>query len=197
VPGSVQEFGEHLQYLAACERRKPEFEALFDGVTAHHEMCREFSIAMDEVEAAKICTMNEDYQSLRDAMWAAESSRELHTLRFRGDLDRQVLTLNKQVLDIRLMAQHEMLLDPLTSPVEAQRYSARLQEQVQDFLAEARAITDYQELFRLEKAAFAELQDTVQARAMWECGGEGERSGMHVPSRLTAARRLIPAPVGD
>lgn len=70
-------------------------------------------------DSAKISTLHEDYRTLQDAMWSAESNKEQLCLAFREDLDGKVTALRKQVLDIRLMAQHDMLLDPTTDMHEA------------------------------------------------------------------------------
>jgi hypothetical protein len=70
-------------------------------------------------DSAKISTLHEDYRTLQDAMWSAESNKEQLCLAFREDLDVKVADLRKQVLDIRLIAQHDMLLDPTTDMHEA------------------------------------------------------------------------------
>jgi hypothetical protein len=57
-------------------------------------------------------SMHEDYQALQDAVWSAESKKEQMALSFSGNLDSAITRLRKQVLDIRLIAQHDMLLDP-------------------------------------------------------------------------------------
>ena len=90
VPSSVDEFAAHLKYIESCERRKHELDRLFDDTVAHYDICNEFEIAVDEVEAAKVATLEQDYQRLQDALWAAESMRERYTNSFRGDLCKQV-----------------------------------------------------------------------------------------------------------
>lgn len=70
-------------------------------------------------DSAKISTLHEDYRALQDAMWSAESSKEQLCVSFKEDLDGQIANVRKQVLDIRVQAQHDMLLDPATDMHEA------------------------------------------------------------------------------
>lgn len=70
-------------------------------------------------DSAKISTLHEDYRALQDAMWSAESSKEQLCASFKEDLDGQIADVRKQVLDIRVQAQHDMLLDPATDMHEA------------------------------------------------------------------------------
>lgn len=51
------------------------------------------------------------FQALRDAQWLAESNRDNLVQLFRTDLEAQVERLNKEVKDISLLAQHDMILD--------------------------------------------------------------------------------------
>ena len=76
----------------------------------------------------------------------------------------QVSMLSKQVMDIRLMAQHEMLLDPSAPIADVQIYMERLMEQVQSFVRASESINSYEELFRMEKSTFDELEDTLQVK---------------------------------
>lgn len=50
----------------------------------------------------------------------ADASRDTNILRFNVDLENQVEALNKEVMDIRLSAQHEMILDDESSPEQVQ-----------------------------------------------------------------------------
>lgn len=81
----------------------------------------------------------------------------------------QAQQLNKQVLDVRLMAGHDMLLDAATEETKALVYVARLSEQAQAFAAEAESISGYQRLFGLAPTSFDDL-DAVLLEI--ECKGQ-------------------------
>lgn len=69
-------------------------------------------MALSLEDAARLASMQEDHQALQDAIWAAEAGRDQLVASFQGELDGQMAALRKQVLDVRGMAEHAMLLDP-------------------------------------------------------------------------------------
>jgi hypothetical protein len=65
-------------------------------------------------------SMHDDYQAVHDAIWAAESTREQRAVAFQAPIEALAADVRRQVLDVRLIVQHEMLLDPATDVDEAQ-----------------------------------------------------------------------------
>jgi hypothetical protein len=70
-------------------------------------------------DAARLASVQEDYQGLLDAIWSAEAAKDPLVSSFQADLDGQIASLRKQVLDLRLLAQNGMLLDPARDRDEA------------------------------------------------------------------------------
>ncbi|EFJ52773.1 dynein heavy chain 3 [Volvox carteri f. nagariensis] len=75
VPSSADELSVYLSHLAACEARKASLDKDYELVVAHYELIYDFGIKVPEMQAASYATLARDFASLRDAMWAADSSR--------------------------------------------------------------------------------------------------------------------------
>ena len=66
-------------------------------MTAHYDLMAEFGIKVPDLHQAAYHTMEQDYVSLRDAQWLADSKREATVQRFKADLQQQVDSLNTEV----------------------------------------------------------------------------------------------------
>ena len=70
-------------------------------------------------DSARHASMHEDYQALQDTIWGAAAGNEALVQSFQSELEAQVAALRKQILDVRLAAEHSMLLDPDSDVEEA------------------------------------------------------------------------------
>jgi len=120
--------------------------------------------------------MQDEYQALHDAQWAAESTREQRADAFREPLIASAAAVRRRVLDLRLVVQHEKLLDPDTDTGEAQAFALQLMAQVAEVAAEAAHVQRQQALFQHEVTEFEELEavqsDIELKDLLWGARGE-------------------------
>eukprot|EP00798_Chlamydomonas_sp_ICE-L_P002274 gene2274-8542_t len=95
---------------ASYQTMENDFGTLRD-VTAHYDLMSEFKIKSSDMQQASYQTMENDYGTLRDAQWNADSNRDMTVALFKADLEQQVDVLNKEVVDIGLLASHDMIFD--------------------------------------------------------------------------------------
>ncbi|KAG1666392.1 hypothetical protein FOA52_006501 [Chlamydomonas sp. UWO 241] len=189
APTSVEEFGEHLEFLGQVERGTADMDAEFNGVEAFHDMMAEYGIEVPAMQAAAYATMGSDYQALREAQWVAETSREKHVAAFRSDLEAQVEGITKAVAEICVVAQHEMVLDVSADQEEVLDYTRGLLERVAQQAAEAERIQRYQRLFKIDVSNFTELEDCSEdvklRHQLWAAQeGWGHDTSVWLASRL-------------
>ncbi len=82
---------------------------------------------------------------------AADSSRDGLVARFKADLESQVEGLGREVVDIRLLAQHDMILDETSDQEQVLAYTSELLKKVEAQTAAAQRINKFQRLFKLEE----------------------------------------------
>eukprot|EP00198_Chlamydomonas_reinhardtii_P006936 XP_001696272.1 dynein heavy chain 3 [Chlamydomonas reinhardtii] len=150
MPTSADELSEFLHFLAECERNKAAMDREYDAVVAHYDLAEDFDIRIPDMQAAAYATLDRDYAALRDAMWAADSSRERLVETYGADLSRAVDAIAKQLAGISMQAQHDMILDERSDPDVVQ----------------ADKIQQHQRTFRLEETRFPELEDCYEDVAL-------------------------------
>ncbi|KAJ9505501.1 hypothetical protein QJQ45_023785, partial [Haematococcus lacustris] len=170
TPSTVEEFADYLEFWAELDASKQATDKEYDHVVAHYDLMAEFGIKVPELQQAAYQTMESDYAALRDAMWtgllrlvswvcAAETSREGLVGRFKADLEAQVEELLREVLDIRLLAQHDSILHEHSDPLQVLAYTQELLDKVATQRAVSQRINKYQRLFKLEETKLQELDD--------------------------------------
>lgn len=80
-------------------------------VAAHYELMEEFDVHVPPLDLASFQSMDQDYGALRDALWNADTGKDKLAERFRRELIEQEVALGKEVLDVKLLAQNDMVLD--------------------------------------------------------------------------------------
>ena len=73
APADVDEFAAHLEFLAALEASKPQYDQQYVHVTEHYELLTEYQLPVPALQLARYATMDGDYAALREAQWQAES----------------------------------------------------------------------------------------------------------------------------
>lgn len=119
---------------------------------------QEFGVSLTAEDAALPDVMRDEYQALHDAQWAAESTREQRAAAFREPLTAAAAAVRRRVLDLRLVVQHEKLLDPATDGAEACAFAGSLVAQAADVAADAAHVQRQQALFAHDVAEMEELQ---------------------------------------
>eukprot|EP00892_Ulva_mutabilis_P004502 jgi/Ulvmu1/2423/UM134_0004.1 len=175
-PASPDAFERHLTFLGAFDDGRRELDREMEVVETHFELCEEFGVALTAEDAALKDSMQDEYQALHDAQWAAESTREQRGEAFREPLAAAAAAVHRRVIDLRLLVQHEKLLSPGTPPADAVALSAQLAAQAADVAAEAAHVQRQQALFQYEVAPFEELQavqgDIELKELLWRAGEE-------------------------
>ncbi|GIL77736.1 hypothetical protein Vretifemale_7224, partial [Volvox reticuliferus] len=159
VPTCADELSLYLGHLAACEARKATLDKDYELVVAHYELIYDFGIKVPEMQAASYATLARDFASLRDAMWAADSSRERLVELYGAELKGQVEQINKQVATISMLAQHDMILDESSDPETVLEYTGELLQKVLALQAQAERIQSHQRTFKIGETRFTELED--------------------------------------
>ncbi|GAX73618.1 hypothetical protein CEUSTIGMA_g1069.t1 [Chlamydomonas eustigma] len=158
-PSNVEEFASYMDFLSSLEFSKPQLDSEFDVVVAHYDLLTEYDISAPPIQLAAFATMESDYATLREVQWHAEGSKDAMIQRFRVDLDNQVEDLLKEVVDIRLLAQHDMILDEQSEIEDVLSYTQGLLDKVESQQARAQQINKFQRQFKLEETNFVDLED--------------------------------------
>lgn len=93
--------------------------ALLATLNAAAGSVQEFKIEVCAEEDVRRNTLLEEYQACLDAQSAAESAREQRCESFLQPLMAAAAAVRRRVLDVQLVVQHEMLLNPSTDVEEA------------------------------------------------------------------------------
>eukprot|EP00891_Asterochloris_glomerata_P001497 jgi/Astpho2/1497/e_gw1.00026.129.1_t len=131
-------------------------------VSAHYELIKEFDIAVPPIELAAFQMIEADLTALNDALYAAEANKEDNIVRFQKELDAEAAGLAKEVVDVRLLAQHDMVSDPDADCSRVLTFTGQLLSKAQELQQQADHIVELQRVFKIPEANFSELQDCAE-----------------------------------
>eukprot|EP00775_Hariotina_reticulata_P007079 gene7079-7292_t len=100
-PTSAEEFVAHLHLIEEVEAQRPQLDKEFALVSDYYALLREFNVPTPDEDVASVSFMDADYAALRDAAWAAESTRDGRAQAFLAQLQHATEQLNKKVAELR------------------------------------------------------------------------------------------------
>ncbi|KAL3130872.1 hypothetical protein ABBQ38_000201 [Trebouxia sp. C0009 RCD-2024] len=157
APQSPEDFADLLDFMEQLEQRRHGLDDTYDHVQAHYELLQELSIEVPPMEFAAFKTMEGDMLLMQDAVYSAEANKELNIQRFKAELERDTDTLKKEVIDIRLLAQRDIVLDPEAEMLEVMAFMSELLAKVHEQQAQAERIVKFQSQFGVLESQLPEL----------------------------------------
>lgn len=149
TPSSVDECVDWLEFLAATVERRDSFEHRQDNVRAHYDFMERFEIQVPALDFASYQTMTSDVNQFREALEVAEASKEGFITKFSQDLDADEERLLQEAEEVRLAAQHEMILDDQSDMEEVLAYTSKLRAQIQEIRESGHRINEFRVIFKV------------------------------------------------
>jgi dynein heavy chain len=158
VPATVEEFERSIQFLQECMDQRDAFEVEYQLVCSYYETMDDFDVPIPPEQLAKFQTLEPDFVAFKNATDMAESNKDEQTVTFGHELERQIEQLNRQVVEVKARAAHEMVSNRHAEAAAVLAFTQQLVAEVAQLQAEARRIETYQKLFNVPVYRFEELQ---------------------------------------
>jgi dynein heavy chain len=158
VPTTVEEFDQSIQFLQDCMDKRDAYEIEYQLVCSYYETMDDFDVPVPPEELAAFQTLEPDFVAFKNATDVAESNKDEQTVTFGHELERQIEALNRQVVEIRTRARHEMVSNRHSEVAVVLAYTSQLVGEIAKMQQEAKSIENYQRLFNLPVYRFEELQ---------------------------------------
>ncbi|EDV29505.1 uncharacterized protein TRIADDRAFT_51924 [Trichoplax adhaerens] len=163
-PESVEEFVEHLSFLALMLRQLPSLEKEFTVVTKLFTLIRDFDIVMEGEELALYQTLMPTFTHLKSVIIQCEAKRDENIQKFTNDLEYLVDDLKQQLYVLKQDIRVSLLLDADTISIVALGKIHELTDRVDALVEKAHDYSSYQDQFG------AALSAATKRRALLEQG---------------------------
>ena len=173
---AVDDFVEQLNFLETLKERQRFLDEKHVEIQNMYEVIEEYHIHVPDIEYAAFQTLNPDFNAMKSIVEEVEATREDNVLRFTQDLDTRCEDISKEVVDLRNLSQHEMILDEASDAAQVISYVTDLVEKIQVQKDKARVIAEHQRLFRIPETKFEDLESTSDEITLklnlWQGRGE-------------------------
>nr|XP_039247972.1 dynein heavy chain 6, axonemal-like [Styela clava] len=146
-PASVEQFVEHLTFLARLETEMTTLEKEFAVVNRLFAIMRQYSVELDPEDTALYQTLVPTFQHLKSTVLFCQARKDENILRFSTDLDQHIHDLRYQLFEIKNKVASPQLLNADLLSVVALETLKLLMEEVANLTLKAKSYANYQDRF--------------------------------------------------
>nr|XP_018672447.1 dynein heavy chain 6, axonemal-like [Ciona intestinalis] len=146
-PGTVEQFVDHLTFLARTITEMPALDKEYFVVTRLFTIIKQYGVYMDPENLAVFHTLVPAFQHLKSSILFCEAKKDDNILRFSSDLDKHIHELRYQLFDLKNKVAAPNLLSTESLSVVALETVKLLSEEVESLSGKARSYANYQDRF--------------------------------------------------
>lgn len=146
-PTSVEQFVEHLTFLARLETEMVTLEKEFVIVNRFFAIIHQYSISLNPEDIALYQTLVPTFQHLKSTVLFCQARKDENILKFSADLDQRVHDLRYSLFEIRNKVSSPHLLNVDLLSVVALETIKLLTEEVENLSTKAKSYANYQDRF--------------------------------------------------
>ncbi|XP_076809994.1 dynein axonemal heavy chain 6-like [Clavelina lepadiformis] len=146
-PETVEQFVEHLTFLARTTTEMPALDKEYFVVTRFFTIIKEYGVWMDPEQLAIFQTLVPAFQHLKTTMLFCEAKKDDNIMRFSADLDKHVHNLRYHLFDLKNKVAAPNLLSAESLSVAALEVIKLLSEEAEELSVKAKSYANYQDRF--------------------------------------------------